>query len=215
MAYTERQAKIREWLGRVNPHAGRLFEAAVKLTDHIDLACRGRFVAHAYREICSNLMNQYSSNEREEIKPQLDSLATELAGAGIAVEPASVSASEPAVVSDSTVAIPRALLDRVASVVAIHLATPKGKDRAQAIFRGMALDPKALNLGVSQTADRWFRMYNYFVGCAHNREADDTVMMGDAFEREVAFFEETLLSFAEPAIENLNALDEILAVANS
>jgi hypothetical protein len=41
------------------------------------------------------------------------------------------------------------------------------------------------------------------------------VMMGDDFRREVSFFEDTLLSFAEAATENLNVLDEILAEANA
>lgn len=214
MAYTSRQTRIMEWLARVNPHSGGLFDAALRLTADATLPCRGRFVAHAYREICSGLLNQYSSNTREEMAPHLDRLKSEYAKLGMAPEPALPAGGDTQAEGASTVPVPRSFIQSVGAVVTLHGAAPKGKDRAQAVFVGMTSNRRATTLGVSPTADRWFGMYNYFVGCAHNRDTDDSVMMDDKFVREAIFFEDTLLSFAEPAIANLDALDDILEEAN-
>lgn len=204
-----------EWLARVNPHSGRLFDAALRLTTDAALPCRGRFVAHAYREICSGLLNQYSSNVREEMAPRLDRLTREYGKLSIAAEPTPAASNDALVEGDSTLPVPHSFVQSVGAVVALHSAAPKGKERAHAVFAGMTSNPRASTSGVSQTADRWFRTYNYFVGCVHDRETDDSVMMGADFEREASFFEDTLLSFAEPAIANLDALDDILEQANA
>jgi hypothetical protein len=216
MAYTNRQTKIMEWLAKVNPHSGRLFDAAVRLTANAALPCRGRFVAHAYREICSGLLNQYSSNTREEMAPRLDRLTREYGKLNNAPEPTPAASGDAlAEGAPALPAVPVSFMQAVGAVVMLHSAAPKGKERAQAIFAGMTSNRRAGALGVSQTADRWFRMYNYFVACVHDRETDDGEMMGADFEREASFFEDTLLSFAEPAIANLDALDDILEEANA
>src|SRR5947207_15994620 len=77
MTPTPRQAAIVGWLRRVNAHAGDMYESALWLTAHEQMPCRGRMIAHAYREICSMLMNEYSSNSPEPLEPCLDEFADE------------------------------------------------------------------------------------------------------------------------------------------
>jgi hypothetical protein len=214
MTYTARQQKILEWLSKDHPHSSKLFEAAIRLTPDTDLPCCDRFVAHAYREICSDLLNTHSSNHREEKDPILDRLSKELGSLSFTSASPATPGTDTVAVTDTTFPVPSSIMDLVSSLVRIHVAAPKGKDRAHDLFRGMALNRKAVISGVSQTADRWFKMYNYFVGRAHDRTTDAAAMMGKDFRRHVEFFEETLLSLAMPAIDNLNALDDILASAN-
>src|SRR2546430_11796561 len=71
MTPTPRQAAIVGWLRRVNAHAGDMYESALWLTAHERIPCRGRMIAHAYREICSVLLNEYSSNSREDLDGKL------------------------------------------------------------------------------------------------------------------------------------------------
>ena len=77
MTPTPRQAAIVGWLRRVNAHAGDMYESALWLTAHERIPCRGRMIAHAYREVCSMLMNECSSNSREPLEPCLDEFADE------------------------------------------------------------------------------------------------------------------------------------------
>jgi hypothetical protein len=215
MAYTNKQAKVAQWLERVNPHSAKLFESAVRLTEDLTLPCRGRFVAHAYREICSGLFNSYSSNSRDDIKPHLDRLASEFGKLTILGDELREPSNGPLEPSLPDVSVSRVFIGAVSAVVKVHIAAPKGRERALAVFDGLASNPKASRSGVSQTADRWFSMYNYFVACVHDRTTDDSEMMSDEFNREVSFFEDTLLSFAEGATTNLDVLDGILEEANS
>jgi hypothetical protein len=215
MAYTDRQTKIMEWLTRVSPHSGRLFEASLRLTADTALPCRGRFVAHAYREICISLLKQDSSNAREEIAPRLDRLKREYAKLAIAPEPAPPMGGDALAADSGALSVSRAFIQSVDAVVKLHSAAPKGRERAHAMFVAQGAGPRVGNSGASQTADRWFEMYNYFVRCAHNKDDDDNVLMAENFAREALFFEDTLLSFAEPAIANLDALDDILEEANA
>jgi hypothetical protein len=211
MAVTNKQAKVLQWLAKANPHSGRLFEAATELTSSLTLPCRGRFVAHAYREICIWLMNQHSPTSRVDMNEHLDSLVREFRSLNLARDDISAPSDVAPFPSDLGEAVPRSFIDSVRQVVNIVAATPRGKARARAVFEGLASG----KLDTSQTADQWFRMYNFFQGCSHDQKTDDAVMMDSRFEREVTFFEDTLLSFAEKATSNLDALDEILAEANS
>jgi hypothetical protein len=211
MALTSTQEKVLQWLAKANPHSGRLFEAAIKLTNCLTLPCRGRFVAHAYREICIWLMNRHSPNSRVDINVRLDRLSRELRSLDLAGDDKSAPSDIAPSPSDLGEAVPASFIDSVREVVNIFTATPKGRDRARAVFEGLA----SAKVDTSQTADQWFHMYNFFQGCSHDQITDDAAMVDSRFEREVTFFEDTLLSFAEKATSNLDALDQILADANS
>lgn len=215
MPHTDGQAKILQWLTRVDPHSGRLYEAALTLREGGVLPYPGRFIAHVYREICIGLLNLYSSNEREELKPLLDRLNAEYRRLNLSRVSEVLEGSNPFAEGKDAQVVPRSFIESVEAVVAHHSSAPRIKSRAQAVFAAQASDPDPNNLGSSQTADRWLDMYNYFVRCAHNRTEDDAALMGEPFALTVTFFEETLLSFAEPAVGNLDALDAILEQANA
>jgi hypothetical protein len=196
MTPTDRQTAILRWLAKAYPHAGRMFESALSVAETNDIPCRARMIAHAYREICSELMNRYSPNSRDELKPLLDDLADQFQS--LARRAAAGPASTPPIESDpASVAVPQTFIDSAQRVVTVHLAAPKGMDRSLAVFRGMAQRAGAAAAEVIPTAERWFRMSKFFVARAHDRKADDgPLLLGDEFKGEAEFFEATLQSFA-------------------
>jgi hypothetical protein len=52
-----------------------MYESALWLAADERIPCRGRMLAHAYREICSMLINEYSSNSREPWETCVDEFA--------------------------------------------------------------------------------------------------------------------------------------------
>ena len=126
-------------------------------------------------------------------------------------------ASIPPVESElGLIAVPQTFLDSAQRVLAVHLAAPKGRDRALAVFRGIGQRAGNPAVEVIPIAERWFRMSKYFVARTHDRKNDDgDLFSGDEFQGEAEFFEATLQSFAVSAIANLNELDTILEDANT
>lgn len=190
-----------------------MFRSALEIGANAEIPCRGRMIAHAYREICSDIMNQYSPNSREEIKPLLDALADEYEELGFAeLDPGNV-ATTPVENDGEQMAVPRSFLRATGRVVVLHRRQPKAKERARAIFEGMQPDGRSA-AGIGPTAERWYRMSRFFVECVHDRTTDDNEMMQGQFSEEAEFLEATLNSFATPAILNLDELDDILENAN-
>ena len=113
----------------------------------------------------------------------------------------------PTTVSDS-------FLKSAAAVVRTHVATENARARARAVFEGFS-SQRGPQPDVGPTADRWFRMSGSFTKWAHNRTTPDAQLMEGEFQQEIDFFEETLASFAETAVHNLDALDDILEDANT
>jgi hypothetical protein len=212
---TDRQAIILQWLAKAYPHAGRMFESALWIAESNNIPCRARMIAHAYREICSELMNRYSPNSRDELRPLLDDLADQIQSF---TQPAALGpASSPPVQRDpAPIAVPQAFIDSAQRVVTVHLAASTGRERALAVFRGIGQRAGATAPEVIPTAERWFLMSKFFVARAHDRKNDDgPLLLGDEFKGESEFFEATLQSFAASAIDNLNELDAILEDANA
>jgi hypothetical protein len=214
MKPTVRQTRILEWLSKAYAHAGRLFEAALHMSAAEEIPCRGRMIAHAYREICSELMNRYSSQSRDELMPLLDNFADEFEGLDLAGAAPGPSAHTVAIENEpGGITVPLTFIETAERVVQHHRSEPKGRARAIRMFEGMQLVPGAVS-AVIPTAERWFQMSKYFVRCAHDRKTDDAQMLEGKFAEEKEFFEATLSSFADSAIDNLNELDGILENAN-
>ena len=214
MMPTERQSNILVWLDRVYPHSARMFRSAVEIAQSEEIPCRGRMIAHAYREICSDITNRYSPNSREEIKPLLDDIADEFEALSLAQAGPGPGAPAPPIENDPRqIAVPRTFIKATERLVVWHRREPTARERARAIFEGMQPERRATAV-IGPTADRWFKMSKFFVSCVHDRTTDDTEMMQGQFQEEVEFFEATLDSFATPAIGNLDELDNILEDAN-
>jgi hypothetical protein len=211
MTPTPRQARILAWLQRVDAHAGALFESALWLAEDQRIPCRGRMIAHAFREICSLLMNEYSSNSRDVTRDKVTAFAVEFRKVGIWFEVPSGASPEP----DSRLSrVPQSFLRAAAEVVSSYSATETARVRARAMIEGLA-ERRGPLTDVGPTADRWFEMSRFFTKAAHDRETSDAQLMEGQLQREVRFFEETLSAFAESAVSNLDALDEILEDANA
>jgi hypothetical protein len=212
MTPTPRQVRILAFLNRVYPHAGALFESALWIAADGRIPCRGRMIAHAYREICSVLMNEYSSNSRDVTRDKLNAFATEYRRLGFAIDAPVVSSPEP---DSASTPVPQVFLRAAAEVVRAHSATDTARARARAVFEGLSNRPGS-QPDIGPTSDRWFEMSRYFPKAAHDRTTPDAQLMGGQFQQEVEFFEETLSAlFAESAVSNLDALDEVLEDANS
>jgi hypothetical protein len=211
MTPTARQVLILDWLNRAHPHAGRMFESALWIEADERIPCRGRMIAHAYREICSVLMNEYSSNCREMLGDKLTEFVAEFRKLDIPLNAESASSPEPDPLPKP---VPQSFLKAAAAVARAHGATDTARTRARAVFEGLSTR-RGSQPDVGPTADRWFRMSGFFPKRAHDRATPDAEMMVGQFKQEVEFFEETLRSFAESAVSNLDALDDILEDANS
>jgi hypothetical protein len=211
MTPTPRQATIVGWLRRVSAHAGDMYESALWLAADEQIPCRGRMIAHACREICSMLMNEYSSNSREPLEPCLDEFADEYRKLNIRPD---VHAGSSPVPDVSPAPVPDSFLKAAAAVVRIHTTTDNARARSRAIFERLSRrhGPQP---DVGPISDRWYQMSRFFQARAHDRKTADAQMMEGQFRQEVDFFEETLSALAETAVKNLNALDQILEDANS
>src|ERR1700675_1995696 len=86
MTPSPRQADILNWLHRAHPHAGQMFESALWIVADSRIPCRGRMIAHAYREICTVLMNEYSSNSREVLSDHLNVFVGEFRRGGFPLD---------------------------------------------------------------------------------------------------------------------------------
>lgn len=211
MTPTPRQATILAWLDRAYPHAGRLLASALWIAADERIPCRGRMVAHAYREICSMLMRAYSPNSREPAKTTLDQFVLEYRK--LAISHDALAASSP-LLEASRPPVTDAFLEAAAAVVRAHTTTETARARSRALFEGQSSRPGP-QPDVQPTSDRWFRMSQFFTARAHDRERPDGEMMQGQFQKEADFFEETLHALAVTAVGNLDTLDDILEEANS
>jgi hypothetical protein len=168
-------------------------------------------IAHAYREICSMLMNEYSSNSREPLETCLDEFTDEYRKLNIRPD---VSIGSSAVPDISPASVPDSFLKAAAAIVRVHTTTDNARARSRAIFESLS-SRRGYQPDVGPTSDRWYRMSRFFQERAHDRKTPDAEMLDGRFRQEVDFFEETLGALAEPAIKNLDALDRILEDANS
>jgi hypothetical protein len=191
-----------------------MFQSALEIAESAAIPCRGRMIAHAYREICSDITNRYSPNSREDIKPLLDDLADEFEALNLSRAESGPGVSEPPIENDpGQIGVPGTLIRATGRLVVWHRREPTGRERARAIFQGLQPERRA-TAEIGPTADRWFKMSKFFVSCVHDRTTDDQEMMQGQFQEEVEFFEATLDSLATPAIGNLDELDNILEDAN-
>ncbi len=211
MSPTPRQTRVLTFLNRVNPHSGALFESALAITASTQIPSRGKLLAHVYREICLVFMEQHSTSSRDDIYDKLDLFAVQYRSLGVSFDTPSDMPLEPEAVLMS---VPRSFLRAAAEVIRLHAARGTARARARAIFESAA-QRRAARPDVGPTADRWFEMSRYFTKCSHERVTPDAEMMGDRFQQEVEFFEESMSALAESAVSNLDALDEILEDANS
>jgi hypothetical protein len=211
MTPTPRQAMIVGWLRRVNAHASDMYESALWLAADERIPCRGRMIAHAYREICSMLMNEHSSNSREPLETCLEEFADEYRKLNIRPDVPAGSSPVPDV---SPTPVPDSFLSAAGAVVRVNTTTDNARARSRAIFERVSRrhGPQP---DVGPTSDRWYQMSRFFQARAHDRKTLDAQMMEGQFRQEVDFFEETLSALAETAVTNLNALDQILEDANS
>jgi hypothetical protein len=211
MTPTPRQATIVSWLRRVNAHAGDMYESALWIAADERIPSRGRMIAHAYREICSMLMNEYSPNSQEPLEPCLDEFADEYRKLNIRLDVPAGSSPVPDV---SLAPVSDSFLRAAADVVRIHSTTDNARARSRAIFERLSRRHRP-QPDVGPTSDRWYVMSRFFQARAHDRKTPDAQMMEGQFRQEVDFFEETLSALAETAVKNLDALDQILEDANS
>ena len=211
MTPTPRQATIVGWLRRIKSHAGDMYESALWLAAHEEIPCRGRMIAHAYREICSMLMNEYSANSREPLETRLEEFTEQYRKLNIGPEISVGSSPRPDV---SAASVPDSFLKAAAAVVRVHTTTDNARARSRAIFESQ-LRRHGSRTDVGPTSDRWYRMSRFFQERAHDRETPDVEMLNGQFRQEVDFFEETVSALAETAIRNLDTLDQILEDANS
>ena len=130
MTPTPRQRAILEWLNRVYPHAGRMFETALWIAADERIPCRGRMIAHAYREICSVLLNEYSSNSREDLDGKLKDFVGEYRKLNINFE---VPASSVPTPDASPTLVPEPFLKAADAVVRTHAATANARDRKSVV----------------------------------------------------------------------------------
>jgi hypothetical protein len=135
MTPTTRQSSILQWLGKVYPHAGRLFESALWVFANEDIPCRGRMIGHAYREICSELMNRYSPQSHEYLKPLLDDFADEFGALDLVNATLGPVAASIAVENEpGGITVPRTFVGAAERVVKRHRSEPAARQRAILMF---------------------------------------------------------------------------------
>jgi hypothetical protein len=188
-----------------------MFESALWIAADERIPCRGRMIAHAYREICSMLMGEYSSNSREELNAKLDAFALESGTLNLTSE--LPTGSSPAPDAPPT-AVPASFVTAAAALVRAHTTTDNARSRSRALFEGQARR-RGVQPDVGPTSERWFRMQKFFAGHVHDRTTPDREFLEGRFKQEAEFFEETLSMLAEPAVSTLDVLDEILEDANT
>jgi len=203
------------WLRKAYPYAADLFISGLRVQNDVEMPCSIRLMAHAFRELCVALNNVYSSNSRKELDPLLDTMTAEYQK--LDYEPTPLAAAEDKEVpipENGSVTVSIAFMHCAASVVSLHGSRVSGRERTRITIQSIS-SASGVKADVTPTADRWHSMYNYFVARAHDPAADKNGTDPARLARELQFFEETLESFAQPAIENLDELDAILEDANA
>ena len=137
---TERQSSILVWLGKVYPHSGRMFQSALQIAANADMPCRGRMIAHAYREICSEIMNPYSPQSRVESKPLLDELSDKFEALNVTSAERVPAALAPIENDPRQIAVPHSFIRATERLVSWHRKEPTARERARAIFEGIQRD---------------------------------------------------------------------------
>jgi hypothetical protein len=208
---TPRQAKIIDWLRRLNGHAADMFVSALAIADNEAIPCRARMMAHAYREICIIIMNVYSANSRDVPKDQMQKFVNEFRKLSISFE---TPAAAPPTPDTATTPVPVSFLKAAEAAVRAHTTTQSARDRAQAVIEGI-FGKRASQPDIRPMADRWFQMSSSFHKWAHNPTTPDAQILAGSFKEEVQYLEESLFAFAESAIANLDVLDDVLESANT
>ena len=187
-----------------------MYESALWIALDERIPCRGRMMAHAYREICSMLMARYSSNSRERLETRLDQFVGEFKKLRI---PSDFEGEGSSPAPDLPSLVPGSFLKAAAAVVRTHSNTDTARTRVRRIFETLA-SGRGHQPDVGPTADRWFQMSRFFQERCHDRTTPDSEMLNGVFRQEVEFFEETLRALAEPAVETLDVLDDVLGHTN-
>lgn len=214
MSPTVRQRRILQWLDKINPHGARMFETALRVRGNAALPCRSRLVAHALREVCSCLENLNGQTSRVTLDALAEKLVQAAITCGFSFESSPTSGADPKPKGRDPIPIPWKVAGAVRELIGAHTARPKGTMRAQALLDRLHGRQQTPTAEVTPTATRWHRMAQTFTRCCHDRLSADSELFSE-LDAEVEFLEEMLSSFTQGAVENLSALDEILAKANA
>lgn len=208
---TQRQATIIDWLRRFNPNVADLFVSALVIAEDERIPSRGRFVAHAYREICAAIMNRFSSNSRIVVHDQMRVFSAEFRKLGLSFETPATAPPNP---EAAMMSVSPAFLRAAEAAVRAHKEMESARGRARSVIEGV-FGTRAAQPDIQPMADRWFRMSNSFHKWAHHPTATDAEILSGQMKAEAQYLEESLLAFAEQGVGNLDALDTILENANS
>ena len=211
----DRQQRILDWLRRVYPHEARLFESALWIQTCPDIPYRARFVAHAYRELCSSLANSGGQSSRLELHDLVKSLTKAVEKAGVVLDETPIVGDDPKPKVQETLTIPHSVVGALRALFAAHSATPRGIARAQLLLNRLLARRGDAGGQIMPTAERLHAMNETFVACSHDRKTDDGELLSGKLATEVDFLEELLSAAAAGAVENLSVLDELLDQANS
>lgn len=214
MPLTARQQTIETWLRKAYPHAADQFLSGLRVREDAGMPCRTSLMGHAFREVCIAINNVHSSNSRK-LEPAIDAMVREFhqlnyertlltSGEGDAVP----------VPDNGFVEVSTAFMHSAADVVEARDSQLSGRDRTLIAFQAIS-GASGVPTDITPTAHRWHAMYNHFVRCVHNPTVDDEGTEFARLDLELQFFEETLESFAQSAIANLDDLDAILESANT
>lgn len=215
MVPTDRQRRILDWLRKVYPHEARLFESALWINAHASIPYRARFMAHAYRELCSSLANAGGQSSRLELPNLVKKLAEAVEKAGVILDETPITGDDPTPKAQEVLTFPHSAVTALRQLLTAHAAQPRGAARAQHLL-DRVLAPRTNTDGqIMPTAQRLHAMNETFVACSHDRNSDDVELLAGKLTAEVEFLEETLSAAAAGAVENLSALDDILDQANS
>jgi hypothetical protein len=215
MIPTDRQQRILDWLRRVYPHEARLFESALWIQDCPSIPYRARFIAHAYRELCSSLANSGGQSSRLELHDLVKSLANAAEKAGLVLDETPIMGDDPKPKIQETLTAPHSVVAALRRLLTAHAARPRGAGRAQHLLDRVLAQRNNASGQIMPTADRLHSMNETFVACCHDRKTDDGELLEGRLATESEFLEEILSAAAAGAVENLSVLDEILDQANS
>ena len=215
MIATARQQRILDWLRRVYPHEARLFESALWIQACPGIPYRARFIAHAYRELCSGLANSGGQSSRLELHDLVKTLAKAVERAGLVLDETPIVGDDPRPKAQETLTITHSVVGALRPLLAAHTAPPRGMARAQLLLDRVLTRRSDASGQIMPTAERLHAMNETFVACCHDRKADDGELLKGKLATEVEFLEELLSAAAAGAVENLSVLDEILDHANS
>jgi hypothetical protein len=210
------------WFRRNAPSLGELYEGAVEMLFQNSVPGRGRFVAHAVREIGNRLPDAIAgskSGSRFEWKQHLDGLTEAWQNAGFSLDGALSVTMEGGTVSDSRssdVSVPRSLYLRFAEVLYEHSRTRETR-RAAAIrlFEGSIPENKQLREALGPIVRQWTDVTEWFVKSVHDSGLADSGNDWGEFIRRFQLFEDTLTAMVGKFFTTIEGLDEILDDANA